>query len=102
MIPPHQYYQILYFTMRSIHFNHGYMASGMLQRTVYNETGKSLPSIHVTTSSDWQRDVNGVRSVTTGVFVAGHVTCFQMSPYSRWTSLASVVGSGDDDEMNSR
>ena len=44
-------------------------------------------------------DVNGVGSIITEVFVAGHVSCFQMSPYSLWTSLTGVVGSGVD-EMN--
>ncbi|XP_041362096.1 uncharacterized protein LOC121378062 [Gigantopelta aegis] len=46
-----------------------------------------------------KNDVNGVGSVRTGVFVAGHVSCFQMNPYSLWTSLTGVVGSGDN-EMN--
>ena len=44
--------------------------------------------------------MNGVGSVRTWIFVAGHVTSFQMSPYSLWTFLTGVVGSGDD-EVNS-
>ena len=39
-------------------------------------------------------DVNGVGSVGTGAFVAGHVSCFQMSLCSHCTCL---VGSGDDE-----
>ncbi|XP_041372799.1 uncharacterized protein LOC121386067 [Gigantopelta aegis] len=36
-------------------------------------------------------DVNGVWSVRSGVFVAGHVSCFQMSPYSLWTSNVNAT-----------
>ena len=45
--------------------------------------------------------MNGVDSVRTGVFVAGHVSCFHMSPYSLWTSLTGVIRPGND-EMNGR
>ena len=44
-------------------------------------------------------DVNGIGSIRTRVFVAGHVSCFQMRPYSLWTSLTGVVGSGNN-KMN--
>ena len=43
--------------------------------------------------------VNGGGSIRTRIFVAGHVSYFEMSPYSHRTSLTGVVGSGDD-EMN--
>ena len=41
-----------------------------------------------------------VKGVRTGVFIAGHVSCFPMSPYSLWTSSTGMVGSRDH-EMNS-
>ena len=57
--------------------------------------GLCLPRQIVTLSTD----LNGVGSVRTGVFLAGHVSCFQLSPYSLWTSLTGVVRSGTE-EMN--
>ena len=61
---------------------------------MFDGPGECLPWQIVTLSSD----VSGVRSLA-GVFVAGHVSCFQMSPYSLWISLTGMVQSSDD-ELN--
>ena len=54
------------------------------------------PSQQIVTLST---DVNGVGliSARTGVFVAGQVSCCQMSHYSIWISLTGEVRSGDDE-----
>ena len=44
-------------------------------------------------------DVNGVGSVRTGAFIAGYMSCFQMSPHSLWTSLRGMVASGNNKTM---
>ena len=43
-------------------------------------------------------DVNGV-SIRTGVFFAGYMSCFQMSPHWLWTSLIGMVVSGNNKMM---